>query len=146
MELYPHNWLNLLPALAGGSLLMLAAMNVALAWRRQGSAARGHLLFAVIAASAAATGVFDFLLMNTRTIDQYGALLRASHIPISLLVLSIPWFVLFLFGAGRRWLAIIGNAPNMSPPACRENGLGSDSTEDRRCLPEGYRQKLRGYQ
>ena len=110
MELYPYNWLNLLPALAGGSLLTLAAMNVALAWRRQGSAARGHLLFAVIAASAAATGIVEFLLMNTRTIDQYGALLRASHIPISLLVLSIPWFVLFLFGAGRRWLAILGNA------------------------------------
>jgi signal transduction histidine kinase len=110
MAFYEINWIVLLPALAGGSLLTLAAMNVALAAQREGSAAKGHLLFAVIAASAAVIGVFELLLANARTIDQYGTLMRLVHIPVSLLVLPIPWFVLFLFEAGRRWLAITANA------------------------------------
>ena len=109
MDLYPINWLTVLWAMVAATLLTLAWMNLVLAVRRQGRAAKGHLLFAVLAVSAAGSGVFELLLANTRTIDQYGALLRAAHLPIGLLVLVTPWFVILLFRTGRRWLAIGSN-------------------------------------
>jgi signal transduction histidine kinase len=108
--MYPINWLSVLWGIAGGCLLTLTAASLALATRRQGRVARGHLLFAVMAASAAGIGVFEVLLANARTVDQYASLIRAVHIPVSLLVLSIPWVVRDLLGAGRTWLATLGSA------------------------------------
>lgn len=110
MALYPINWLNVLVAMVAASLLTLAAMNLFLARGRSGSAAKGHILFAAIAASAAGSGAFELLLAHAQTPDQYGALLRVAHVPISILVLATPWFVLQLFRVGHPWLAVLGNA------------------------------------
>lgn len=108
--MHPINWLLIVWGLAGGSLLALAAISAGLARRGAGTLARGHLLFAVVALSAASIGVFELLLASARTIDQYATLIRAAHIPVSLLVLSIPWCVRALFQVGRPWLAILGNS------------------------------------
>jgi signal transduction histidine kinase len=107
--MYPINWLHFVYGLAGGSLLSLAAINAVLATRGSGLPARGHRLFALIALAAAGIGVFELLLANSRTIDGYASLIRAAHIPVSVLVLSIPWFVRALFRVGRPWLAVLGN-------------------------------------
>jgi signal transduction histidine kinase len=110
VDLYPIHWLTLLWGAVIAILLTLAAMNLQLAARRQGRDAAGHALFALLAVGAAGTGVSELLLSNSRTAEQYGALLSLAHIPVGLLVLVIPWVVLFLFRSGRRWLAVLANA------------------------------------
>jgi len=110
LDLFQINWLTALWSMVAASLLTLAAMNLALAVRGDRKEAKGHLLFVVLAVSAAATGVFELLLANAETIDQYGALLKWAHVPVGLLIFVIPWFVLMLFRAGRPSLAILGNA------------------------------------
>jgi signal transduction histidine kinase len=109
LDLYPINWLHAVWAAVIAILLTLAAMNVLLAGRRRGEAARGHLLFAVLAVAAAGTGVFELMTASARTADQYGTLLQAAHIPVGILVLVVPWVVLFLFRVGRPWLAVLAN-------------------------------------
>jgi signal transduction histidine kinase len=109
VALYEINWLTLLWGMVAACLLTLAAINLVLAARLHGTEARGHLLFAAIAISAAATGGVELLLAHAQTTDLYGSLLLAVHIPIGIMVLAIPWFVLLLFRAGRPWLAIASN-------------------------------------
>ncbi len=110
MDLYPINWLTVLLGAVGGILLAFAAMNLVLGFREEGRLARGHLLLAALAVASASAAVFELLLANARTMDQFGALLRAVHVPISILVIVIPWFVLMMFEAGRPWLAVLANA------------------------------------
>ena len=109
MDLNPINWLNVLWGTVGGVLLTFATINLVLGTREEGMLARGHLLLAVLALASAGSAVFELLLANARTTDQFGALLQAAHVPITILVIAIPWFVLVLFRAGRPWLAVLAN-------------------------------------
>ena len=109
MDLYPIDWLTFLRGMVIAVLLTLAAMNLLLAKRRRGRAARGHVLVVVLALAAAGTGVVELLLDNARTAGLYGSLLNAAHVPVGILVLVVPWVVWFLFHAGRPWLAGLAN-------------------------------------
>ena len=109
MDLNSINWLNVLWGVVGGILLTLATMSLVLATRAQDRFSRGHLLLAVLAVASAGSAAFELLLANASTTDQFGALLRDAHVPISFLVIAIPWFVLVMFRAGRPWLAVLAN-------------------------------------
>ena len=109
MDLNPINWLNVLWGVVGGILLTLATMSLVLATRKQERFSRGHLLLAVLAVASAGNAAFEMLMANAGTPDQFGALLQAAHIPITMLVIAIPWFVLVMFRAGRPWLAVLAN-------------------------------------
>jgi signal transduction histidine kinase len=68
------------------------------------------VLFAAIAVAAAASGGFELLLSHARTVEVSATLLRWVHLPMSGIILAIPWFVLLMFHAGRRWLAVASNS------------------------------------
>lgn len=110
MALYEINWLNVMWGAVGGILLTLAVLNVVLAIRERGALARGHFLLAALATAAVGSATFELLLASASTPDQFGSILQAAHIPITLLIVSIPWFVVMLFRAGRPWLALVSNA------------------------------------
>lgn len=107
---YEFNWLTIVWATVAATLVTLAAINLAIAFQQRGAPARGHVLFAAIAIAAAASGGFEFLLSHARTVDVVSSLLKWVHLPMSGIILFVPWFVLLMFRAGRRWLAIAANA------------------------------------
>jgi two-component system sensor kinase FixL len=66
---------------------------------------RAHLLFSVTAISVAAVAACELLMMRAQTTEQYGTVLRWTHLPVFFAVVSIVGFVRLYFRAGRSWLA-----------------------------------------
>ena len=64
-----------------------------------------HLLFFALALSAAIFGAFELAMMRAQSPAGYASELRWAHVPLTVGVLSVVWFVHFYFGAGRLWLA-----------------------------------------
>jgi PAS domain S-box-containing protein len=63
-----------------------------------------YLLFSVIAASAAAIAVCEWLLMSSQSPEEYGRVIWWAHIPVFFVAVSIVGFVRLYFDAGRWWL------------------------------------------
>jgi len=64
-----------------------------------------HLLFFALALSAAIFGAFELAMMRAQSPAGYASELRWAHVPLTVGVLSVVWFVHFYFDAGRLWLA-----------------------------------------
>ena len=65
-----------------------------------------NLLFALASFGAAGSAVAKMAMLKAATIDGYAIALRASFAAISLLVVSMVWYVREYFGNGRRSLAV----------------------------------------
>ena len=83
--------------------LMLGVVHL-FVWQKQRSQ-YAHLLFFVLATSAAAYGAFELARMRAETPASLAALARWSHVPLAMVVISIVGFVRLYFDAGRLWLA-----------------------------------------
>ena len=97
------SWVDILWVMMAAASLTLALIHL-FVWiqqRRQ----REHLLFFILAISAAVFGAFELAMMHAETPSQYQALLRWAHVPLCVLVLAIVGFVHFYLDAGRMWLA-----------------------------------------
>ncbi|WP_227977956.1 hypothetical protein [Arenimonas daejeonensis] len=70
----------------------------AFVWMRQGS--RAHLAFAFAALSVAALTLLELHALRATDPDQLGTLLRWMHVPVTVLVLSIVWFLHERLGGG----------------------------------------------
>ena len=66
-----------------------------------------HLLFFALAVSAAAFGAFELAMIQAQDVGGFAATLRWAHVPLTIAVLSIVWFVRFYFDAGRLWLVYL---------------------------------------
>jgi two-component system, LuxR family, sensor kinase FixL len=97
------NWVQLVWVIMAASSLTLGAIHL-LIWFKQ-RAELSHLLFFVLATSAAAFGAFELALMQEQTGAGYVATLRWAHVPLAVFILSTVAFVRTYFGAGRPWLA-----------------------------------------
>ncbi len=82
-----------------------------------------NLLLASAALGAAFLAVMELLQFNTTSIEHYNVIIKITHIPIFMLIVSITWFVRYYFGTGREWMAysitslwIIGLIINFSLP------------------------------
>jgi PAS domain S-box-containing protein len=73
-------------------------------WQKQRSQ-YANVLFFVLAISAAAYGGFELARMRAETPASLAALARWSHVPLTVVILSIVGFVRLYFDAGRLWLA-----------------------------------------
>ena len=83
--------------------LMLGVVHL-FVWQKQRSR-YVHLLFFVLALSAAAYGTFELAEMSAETPASLAILVRWSHVPLALFIFSIVGFVRLYFDAGRPWLA-----------------------------------------
>src|SRR5690242_7449500 len=64
-----------------------------------------NLAFALAAASAATMAAFELALQKSQTPEEYGTLLRGTHVALFFLVASVVLFVRTYLHAGRPWLA-----------------------------------------
>ena len=65
---------------------------------------REHLAFFVLAVSLAAMTLCEFRMMRAQTPEEFGAIMRWTHVPVTTAVLSIVAFVHISFHGARPWL------------------------------------------
>ena len=82
-----------------------------------------NLLLAAAALGAGFQGVMELLQVNATSIERFNLIIKISHIPLFILIVSVAWFVKFYFRAGRTWLLyalsglwILGLVINFSIP------------------------------
>ena len=97
------NWVEItwIMMIAASSMLGVVHLFV---WQKQRSQ-YVHLLFFVLAVSAAAYGAFEVERLRAETPASYAWNVRWSHVPLAIFVFSIVGFVRLYFDAGRPWLA-----------------------------------------
>lgn len=97
------NWVQIAWTMMIAASLMLGVVHL-LVWQKERSQ-YAHLLFCMLATSAAAYGAFELARMQAETPANLAAVARWSHVPLALVIISIVWFVRLYFGTGRLWLA-----------------------------------------
>ena len=97
------NWVEIAWIMMIAASAMLGVVHL-FVWQKQRSA-YVHLLFFVLAVSAAAYGAFELARMRAETPVSLAALARWSHVPLAIVILSVVGFVRLYFDAGRIWLA-----------------------------------------
>jgi two-component system, LuxR family, sensor kinase FixL len=96
------SWVTLLWSMDGALCFTLAGIYL-LVWFKQREKWE-YLLFSCSALAAGLIAGFELTALRTETTAQYGAVLRWSHLPVWMLVLSMVWFVRLYLRAGRPWL------------------------------------------
>jgi hypothetical protein len=97
------NWVEIAWTMMIAASLMLGVVHL-FVWQKQRSQ-YAHLLFFVLAVSAAAYGAFELARMQAETPADFATNTRWSHVPLAMFVISIVGFVRLYFNAGRTWLA-----------------------------------------
>ena len=96
------SWTSIIWSAVASACLTLAMVHLII-WFKQNNQ-YGHLLFSVTAIAVAAVAACELLAMHAQTTEQFGRIVRWAHLPVFFAVVSIVWFVLFYFHAGRPWL------------------------------------------
>ena len=89
------NWVEIVWIGMSAASMTLGAIHL-FVWFKQRSH-YAHLLFFVLAVSAAAFGAFELAMMRSQSPAGYATTLRWAHVPLAMFVLSIVWFVHFYF-------------------------------------------------
>ncbi len=97
------NWVTIVWSMGASTCLTLAAIYL-LVWLKA-PATRAHLLFAVTAAATSVFAFFELRMLTAQTPQALDAALRWGQVPLSVMVVSLIWFVSLYLQAGRRWLA-----------------------------------------
>jgi PAS domain S-box-containing protein len=102
------NWVEVTWTMMIAASLMLGVVHL-FVWQKQRSQ-YAHLLFFLLAVSAAAYGAYELARMRAETPAELAANARWSHVPLAVFVIAIVGFVRVYFNAGRLWLvyAVIG--------------------------------------
>ena len=97
------NWVQVAWIVMIGASVMLGVVHL-FVWQKQPSQ-HVSLLFFVLAVSAATYGAFELARMQAATPASLAAVVRWSHVPLAMVIISIVGFVRLYFNAGRLWLA-----------------------------------------
>ena len=97
------NWVQIAWIVMSAASLTLGVIHL-FVWLKQRSQS-AHLLFFALAISATAFGAFELAMMRAQSPAAWAATLRWAQVPLTMVVLSIVWFVHFYFDAGRLSLA-----------------------------------------
>ena len=97
------NWVEVAWIMMIAASLMLGVVHL-FVWQKQRSQ-YAHLLFFVLAISAAAYGAYELARMRAETPAELADNARWSHVPLAVFVIAIVGFVRLFFNAGRIWLA-----------------------------------------
>ena len=92
------SWVTIIWSMNAAACLTLAGLHL-LIWfnHRRGW---NHLLFVSSALAAAALAGFELAAMRAATTTQYGNFMRWAHVPFTVLVISIVWFLRLHLRAG----------------------------------------------
>jgi hypothetical protein len=97
------HWVTILWSMVAAVCLTVAAM-LLLVWFKQRNA-WGYLLLSCSAVSAAVIAGFELAAMRAQTPEEYGAIFRWSIPVVSVLTVSLVFFIRVHLRAGRWWLA-----------------------------------------
>jgi PAS domain S-box-containing protein len=97
------SWVTVIWSMIASACLTLALLHVVI-WIKQRSSI-APLLFSFSALGVAGIGCGEMMMMHARTPEQFGLVLRWTHVPLFLAIVSIVGFVRVYMRAGRRWLA-----------------------------------------
>jgi two-component system, LuxR family, sensor kinase FixL len=97
------NWVQIAWTMMIAASLMLGFVHL-FVWQRE-RAQYAHMVFFVLAASAAAYGAYELARMQAETPTDLATNARWSHVPLAMFVISVVVFVRLYFNAGRLWLA-----------------------------------------
>lgn len=100
------NWFDNIYSMMFAASLMLGVIHFSI-WLKQRQQP-GHLLFSSIAVSVASIAIFEMLMLHATTPQHYATLLRWSHVPITVFILALLWFVRLDLRTGRYWLLVVG--------------------------------------
>lgn len=96
------SWVTVVWAMIASACLSLAVIHgLVWCWRR---AAKANLLLAAAAAVIAVLALCELSVMQTSTVEAMTVRIRWGHVPISLALVLLAWFVRAYFRAGRVWL------------------------------------------
>jgi len=95
-------------SMIAAACLTLAAVHLPVWWRDR--EASTSLAFAVAAASTAVIACCELLALHAATPRAYAAAIRAAHVPVTVLLISLVAFIYFYLGTGRLALAGTGLA------------------------------------
>lgn len=96
------NGIDLLWPMMGAASLTLGLIHITVWWRQRTQPA--HLVFSVATVSVAVLSLCELLAMQAATPEQYEDVLRWSHVPVAVLVVSLVGFVQLHFRLGWSWL------------------------------------------
>jgi two-component system, LuxR family, sensor kinase FixL len=99
------NWVQITWVMMSAASLTLGVIHL-FVWFKQ-RMQYSHLLFFALATSAAAFGAFELAMMRAQSAADYATMLLWAQVLLTILVLSIVWFVRLYFVAGRLWLAYL---------------------------------------
>src|SRR5438552_1315345 len=97
------SWITVVWSMNAAACLTLAAF-YGVVWCKQRDN-WVHLLFSFSALAAAAISIFELLMINATTVEQYELLVRWIHVPTWILIVSFVAFVRLYLHAGKGWLA-----------------------------------------
>ncbi len=126
--------------MAASACLTMGLLQLVLWLHRRSAVA--HAWLALAATAAGANAFAELTMLRTDRVDSYVLALRLSDSAVTVLVISMVWFVVFDFGTARRWLAVsltvlwaVMQIPNLRLPYGKL--LGRISSLERRSLPWG---------
>ena len=96
------NWVTIIFSMTASACLTLALIYGLIWWRQRDAWA--NLLFSLAAIGTAATAATDLATLRSESTVQLAAAIRWSHLANWLMIVSLAWFVLLYFRAGRPWL------------------------------------------
>jgi len=99
------NWVEIAWIMMSAATVTLGVIHL-FVWFKQRSQ-YAHLLFFALALSAATFGAFELEMMRAQSPAGYAVTLRWAHVPLTVFVVSIVWFVHLYFDAGRLWLGYV---------------------------------------
>jgi two-component system sensor kinase FixL len=96
------SWVTVIFSMTASACLTLSLIYLFIWWRQKDDWA--NLLFALAALGTAAAAWFDLSLLRTESPTQMGLVIRWSHVPTWLIILTLAGFVRLYLRAGRAWL------------------------------------------
>ena len=96
------SWVTIIWSMSAAMSLTLGAIHFVV-WL-QDRTAWANFVFSITALAVASFAACELGLMNTDSIERFGALIRWGHVPLFVLVAGVVGFTGLYFGTGRWWL------------------------------------------
>ena len=92
------SWITIVWSGAAAACVTMALVHLAI-WLKQ-PRRTVHLVFTVLAMSVAVVAACEWMLMYTQAPEQFGELLRWTHVPVFFAVIAVALFVRLYFNTG----------------------------------------------
>ena len=97
--------ITILWSTAAAACLTIGTINLFIWFRLKHS--KANFLFSLAALGASAVGFFELLALHSFDIPSYVFALKYQTLAVSVMLVSLVWFIYYYFGTGTKWLVIL---------------------------------------